>query len=211
VVIHGVAKEKRVMFAHKSVCRIVPVTALSMFVIGCATTESAAFRHMSAADHDAASRTPQSDPEIAAEHAAAAKRLRDAEQAVCVGVPEAERLQGPLAHPELIAHETVVRERLFPKGMLQTVGVTIDIRATPGATEQWLGRVTECNLAHYAALGWPQSDRSPLSVADASVTIRSTADGFRVTLTSKDLEVARALVAKGRDLTGGGSVQIASQ
>jgi hypothetical protein len=188
------------MFTTKTVRGFVPVAAASVLVVACATTQSTAFRHMSAADHDTASRALQSDPEAAEKHAAAAKRLRDAEQAACVGVPEAERLQGPFAHPERITSETVVRERLFPKGMLQPVGITIYLRAEPSVTEQWLGRITECNLAHYAVVGWPESDKSPLSVPDATVTVSSTGDGFRVTLTSKDSDIAHFLMSKGQGL-----------
>jgi hypothetical protein len=199
------------MFATKNVCRLVPVAAASALAFGCATTQATAFRHMSAAEHDTASRTLQSDAASAEEHTTAAKKLRDAEQAACIGVPDAERLQGPLAHPERITSETVVRERLFPKGMLQPVGITIYFRAEPGMTEQWLGRITECNLAHYAVLGWPESDRSPLSVPDATVTVSSTGDGFRVSLTSKDSDVARFLMSKGQGLVARSSVQVARQ
>jgi hypothetical protein len=185
--------------------------AAPVLVVGCATTQSAAFRRMSAADHDSASRASSADPQVAAEHATAAKDLRDAERSACAGVSDAERLQGPLAHTDKIMAESVVRERLFPKGMLQPIGIAIYIRAEPGMTEQWLGRVTECNLAHYAVVGRQDSDRSPLSVPNATVTVSSTGDGFRLVLTSKDSDVAQSLVTKGQELANSGSVQVARQ
>ena len=107
--------------------------------------------------------------------------------------------------------ESVIRDRLFPKGMLQPVGIAIYIRAEPGMTEQWLGRVTECNLAHYAVVGRQDGDKSPLSVPNANVTVSSTADGFRIVLTSKDSDVAHAVIAKGQSLASSGSVQVARE
>jgi hypothetical protein len=199
-----------VMSVFNSAVRLVAMAA-PVLVVGCATTQSAAFRRMSAADHDTASRASSGDPQAAAEHSAAAKELRDAERVACAGVSDAERVQGPLAHPDRIMAESIIRDRPFPKGMLQPVGLAIYIRAEPGMTEQWIGRVTECNLAHYAVVGRQDSDRSPLSVPDANVTVSTTGDGFRIVLTSKDSDVVHSLIAKGRDLAGSGSVQVAQQ
>ncbi len=196
------------MSLFNKVCQCVVVIA-PVVATGCATTQSAAFRRMSAVDHDSASRVPPSDPEAAAEHTAAARQLRDAERLACAGVSDAERLHGPLAQSDRIISAATLRERLFPKGMLQPVGVAIYLRAERGMTEQWLGRVTECNLAHYAVVGRSEGDRSPLSVPDANVTVSSTGDGFRIVLTSKDSDVAHALIAKSQNLTRTDAVQVA--
>jgi hypothetical protein len=167
----------------------------SVAVTGCAS-QSDAFRQMSAADHESAART---DPGEAQEHLQAARQLRDEEQIACFGVPDEDRVQGPLAHPERIAGIQVVQDRgEFPKAPLRPVGVAVDVRAEPGMTQQWLGRVVACHMAHVAVAG-PDARPSPLSVAHAQVSVSSTAVGFRVTVTSKDRDIARSVVDKGQE------------
>jgi hypothetical protein len=171
----------------------------SMAAAGCAS-QSAAFRQMSAADHENAARAAQSDPAQAQEHLDAAKRLREQEQVACYGVPEADRVQGPFARPEQITGIDVVRDRgVFPKGPLVPVGVVVNLRAEPGMTQQWLGRIVACHTAHIAVAG-PDPRPSPLSVANAQVSVSSSSVGFRVTVTSHDSDIARAVVNKGQEL-----------
>jgi hypothetical protein len=171
----------------------------SMAVAGCAS-QSAAFRQMSAADHENAARAAQGDPAQAQEHLDAAKRLREQEQAACYGVPDADRLQGPFARPEQITGIEVVRDRgAFPKGPLVNVGVAVSLRGEPGVTQQWLGRVVACHTAHVAVVG-PDPRPSPLSVANTQVSVSPTSVGFRVTVTSRDVDIARAVVDKGQQL-----------
>jgi hypothetical protein len=168
----------------------------SVATMGCAS-QSDAFRQMSAADHESAART---DPAEAQEHLQAAKELREQEESACYGVPEAARIAGPLARPESIAAIQVVRDRgEFPKAPLKPVGVAIDVRAEPGMTQQWLGREIACHMAHVAVAGVdPQP--SPLSVPNAQVSVSSTSVGFRVTVTSKDRDIARSVVDNGQRL-----------
>ena len=168
---------------------------------GCAS-QSAAFRQMSAADHENAARLASGDPEQAQEHLAAAKRLRDEEQVACYGVPDSDRLQGPFARPDRIASVEVLRDRgVFPKGPLEPVGVAVNLRADPGMTQQWLGRVVACHMAHVAVVG-PDPQPSPLSVANTQVSVSSTAVGFRVTVVAPrhNRDVARSVVDKGQEL-----------
>jgi hypothetical protein len=168
----------------------------SVATIGCGS-QSDAFRQMSAVDHESAART---DPAESQQHLEAARQLHDQEQAACYGVPETDRVEGPLARPERIAGIQVVRDRgEFPKAPLRPVGVAIDVRAEPGMTQQWLGRVIACHMAHVAVAGRdPQP--SPLSVLNARVSVSSTSVGFRVTVTSPDRDVARSVVDKGQEL-----------
>jgi hypothetical protein len=193
----------------------IAVTA-SIAAMGCGA-QSAAFRHMSAVDHESAARVAQGDPAEAQEHLEAAKRLRDEEQVACYGLSDSDRLQGPFAHPNQITSIEVVRDRgLFPKGPLVPVGVAVDLRAEQGMTQQWLGRVVACHMAHVAVVGQdPQP--SPLSVANTQVSVSSTSVGFRVTVTSHDRDVARSVLNKGQELAestyrqqGGGAVGMAS-
>jgi hypothetical protein len=175
----------------------IAVTA-SIATAGCAS-QSGAFRQMSAADHERAA-TASPDGALAQEHLEAARRLQSDERAACDGVPDADRLNGPFGPAHYVTNVEVVRDRgRFPKGPQQPVGVAVFVRAEPGLTQQWLGRVVACNMAHLAVVGGVERP-SPLSVADTNVSVSSTAVGFRVTFTSKDSDVARSLVDKGEEL-----------
>jgi hypothetical protein len=119
------------------------------------------------------------------------------ESVACAEVPELDRDQGPFARRDRIERVEEVRERLFPKAPPQLVGAAVYVRATPGVTEQWLGRVVECHLAHRAALGGLASDAATSPFAeDARVAVSATPTSFRVAITSPDLEVARSVLAK---------------
>jgi hypothetical protein len=198
------------MIGPKSVSGTLALAMASMVAAGCATTQSASFRHMSAADHEAAARTTP-EPDAAQEHLAAARKLRDEEQFACVNVPDAERQQGPLANPDRIAGVEIVKDKdpVYPKAPERAAGIAVYVRAEPGLTEQWLGRVLECHLAHVAVVGAAGS--SPLAVEDAKVSVSSTPAGFRVTITSKDSDTVRALVQKGQILAGNSSLKLASE
>lgn len=167
---------------------------------GCAT-ESSAFRHMSAETHEQAANVPSSDVGASAsDHLAAARRLRDMEQAACVDVPEADRDQGPFARRDRIMGLQPLSERPYPKQMLQPAGVAVYLRATPGLTEQWLGRVLECHMAHHAVVGDRIASRSPLFVDDVRVAMSSTGDGFRIAITTRDPAAAREVIERARTL-----------
>jgi hypothetical protein len=175
----------------------IAVTA-SIATFGCAS-QSDAFRQMSAADHERAA-SSSTDTALAQEHLDAASRLRNEERVACDGVPDADRLGGPFAQAQNVTHVDVVRDRvLLPKGFLEPVGVAVYLRAEPGMTQQWLGRIVACHVAHVAAMGG--EDRpSPLSVANTQVAVSSTSVGFRITVTSKDSGIARSVIDKGEEL-----------
>ncbi len=175
---------------------------LGFALLGCAATQSTSFRRMSAADHEQAA---QADPDAigatAAEHREAAQRLRETEHFACAEVPDVERDLGPFERRDRIVAVDAVKDRVFPKAPLQLFGVDVAIRATPGTTEQWIGRVIECHLAHYAVVGATAAQApSPLLVRGANIHVSSTADGFRVSITSKDIDVARQVLSAGRAL-----------
>jgi len=181
----------------------IAVTA-SIATVGCAS-QSDAFRQMSAADHERAA-SSSADAALAQEHLDAAKRLRNEESAACDGVPDADRMAGPFAQARLVTNVDVVRDRvLLPKGPLQPVGVAVYMKAEPGMTQQWLGRIIACHVAHVAVVG--QAERpSPLSVANTKVAVSSTSVGFRITVTSKDSDVARSVIDKGEQLAANAHV-----
>ncbi len=178
----------------------VTVMALASFVSAGCATQTAAFRHMSAEDHERVG-AAGGDAAEPSDHLAAAEGLRRAERAACYEVPDAERDAGPFAHRDQIAGVEVVRERLYPKAPPQAIGVVVTLRATRGETEQWLGRVIECHMAHRAVVGARMAQQTcPLAVDDARVGLSSTPTGFRVAITSKDLSVARSVIDSCRGL-----------
>jgi hypothetical protein len=157
---------------------------------------------MSAADHDRVASALPADPQTASEHANAARQLRDTERVACVGVPAEDRDAGPFADRSRIENVEVLRDKTWAKGMMQPIGVAIDMRSEPGMTEQWLSRVLECHLAHQAVVGRMAYGSSPLSQYGTKVTVTSTETGFRVVITSADIDVARSVIAKGEALVG---------
>jgi hypothetical protein len=157
-----------------------------------------AFRYPSDVDHDVASgASPTNRGDVANDSLAVTRRLRAMEQAACADVPEADRDQGPFAHREWITGFELLRDRPYPKEMLQPAGVAVYLRATPGMTEEWLGRVLECHLAYHAIVGDRPSHRSsPLLVDDIRVALSSTGDGFRIAITSRDIAAAREVIGR---------------
>jgi hypothetical protein len=183
-----------------------PLSALVCFVVsGCAATDATSFRTMTATEHEKVA-SSGGDGATTAEHLAAARDLREQERSACAEVPDADRDQGPFARRDRIVGAHELRARLFPKAPAQTVGVAVEIRATPGTTEQWLGRVVQCHLAHYAVVGGGLAEPGdPLMTAGAHVSVAATQTGFRVAITSQSLEVARELLQKGFALAGKGT------
>jgi hypothetical protein len=151
--------------------------ALASVVVGCAA-ESAESRRAAAADH---------------------------ERSACAAVPDRDRDEGLFAMRDQIVGVQEVRDRVFPKAPPQLVGVRIDLRATPGVTEQWIGRIIGCHVAHYAVVGGAPAVPSPILVPGAQVRVSSTSDGFRVSVTSNDADVARQALGAGRALLDGGT------
>ncbi|HSY25642.1 MAG TPA: hypothetical protein VK841_26165 [Polyangiaceae bacterium] len=195
------------MVVQKTV-RIALCTAVVVMAPACAS-QSGAFLHMSATEHEAAAHSV-SDPALAQQHEEAAQRMHSQEAALCYGISEADRDRGPLANTGEVTSVEIVRDRgLFPKGPLVPVGVAVDLRAESGMTEQWLGRVVACHMAHVAVVG---RDRfpGPLEVPDAQASVSSTGVGFRVTITSRDSDVAKSVVTRGKELALASSVPVAA-
>jgi hypothetical protein len=178
----------------------------SVGVLGCAATESEGFRRMAAVDHERAAASGADDlGATPAEHLEAARRLRGAERFACAEVPDRDRDEGLLAMRNRIVAIEAVRDKVFPKAPPQLVGVRIDVRATPGVTEQWIGRIIDCHVAHYAVVGAASAPPSPLLVQGTEIRVSSTSDGFRVSVTSKYSDVAREVLNAGRALAASGT------
>jgi hypothetical protein len=76
----------------------------------------------------------------------------------------------------------------------------------PGVTEQWIGRVIQCHVAHYAVVGTSATRAaSPPLTSRVLISVSSTAVGFRVSITSPDIDIARQLAQSGRALMANAS------
>jgi hypothetical protein len=180
-------------------------TAVAFLASGCAATESPSFRSMSAAEHERLA-SAGADGASPAQHLEASHDLREAERLACAEIPAAERDQGPFARRDRVVGAKELRARFYPKAPLQTAGVAIELRATPDTTEQWLGRVIQCHLAHYAVVGAATADPAdPLMIAGTQVAVSSTQTGFRVAITSSSLESAKEALQRGMYLSDKGS------
>jgi hypothetical protein len=125
----------------------------------------------------------------------------DVERAACAEIPDADRDQGPFGRRERIIRVDELREKIYPKAPPQPVGAAVYLRATPGMTEQYLGRVIECHLAHRALVGENVPDRdSPLYADKATISVSSTATAFRVSIKSLRGDVARSVIESANKL-----------
>ena len=183
------------------------ILVLASLAVGLANaacaTQSDGLRRMTAEDPERTAANESSPPGGAFgattyTHWAAAERLREVEQATCAEVPESDRDQGPLAHRDQIAAIETLSVRPYPKEpILQPAGVAVYLRTAPGMTEESLGRVLECHLAHHAVVGDRVADRaSPLFVDDARVALSATGAGFRIAITARNVAAARAIIER---------------
>ncbi len=177
------------MIVSKVLTGLVALASGSALVAGCASQPLARYATAGVVQTDAAESTDS------------AKQLASEEREACYQVPEADRVNGPFTSDCVLGVEVVRDHGVFPKGALVPVGVSVYLRAEPGLTQEWLGRIVACNMAHMAATG-PSSHPSPLAVRGSDVTVYSTGTGFRVTVTSKNSDVARSIVEQGQGLGG---------
>lgn len=143
----------------------------------------------------------------AARHRAASAALRAAEARACVGIAENDRDMSPFEHLEDMASvEPLVEPVSGPKGSVhtRTAGAEVTFRAVPGLTVEWLQRLVDCHLARNAARGHvvPEMPNCPLVPKGAAATVRSTGNGFAVSISSADDATAREILARAERLRG---------
>jgi hypothetical protein len=72
-----------------------------------------------------------------------------------------------------------------PKAVPRLVGAMVEVRATPGETEQWLGRVLQCESARH--------EGCVLAPSGARTEVTATPTGFAITVRSRDSETAHEI------------------
>jgi hypothetical protein len=125
----------------------------------------------------------------------------DRERAACAEISDSDRDGGPFARRDRVVRVEPLLQTVSPKAPAPPAGVAIYLRATPGVTEQWVGRLVECHVAHHVALAATGGGDDPLAVEDARVAVSSTATEFRVAITSPNVERARRILRAGSALS----------
>ena len=141
---------------------------------------------------------------MAADHRAASQALHDAEARACVGIPELDRDESPFQHREDIESVSPLYVPLSAKsGAQRLVGATVQFRAVPGMTAEWLQRIVDCHMARNAAMGYqmPEMAECPLMVKGATATVTSTGNGFVVRIEAQDYDAASAIRERAQALT----------
>lgn len=127
----------------------------------------------------------------------------------CVGVPATERDQGLLAYRDSIVGTRPLKEdvQIGKAKFTHDRGVLISLRAQPGMSAPWLGRVAACHIALVAAAGGPANGAAndPLLVPGATVRIEETYDGFVVSVRVPDDAAATETLRRAQALLTGPS------
>jgi hypothetical protein len=112
------------------------------------------------------------------------------EASACAGLPgpDVDRVIDGL-RTNVARVEPLRDNRNGPKAQPQLVGAMIEVRATPGETEQWLGRVVQCDRARHAG----PEDGSLLAPPGASAEVTATQTGFAIAVRSRDSGVAHEI------------------
>jgi hypothetical protein len=118
----------------------------------------------------------------------------------CAGLPAAvmdDAIAGLRANVESV--EPLI-ESSNPKAPPHRAGAVVHVRATPGMTAQWLGRVLACSAVRQVT----ETERWPPAFAGALREVTPTPTGFAITLRAREPDLAgeierqaRALVATG--------------
>lgn len=147
--------------------------------------------------------------ELAAQHRAASEALRNAEASACAGIAEEDRAESPFAHREDIRSVSELEEERRSGRQTRDVlvGATVEFRAVPELTEEWLQRLVDCHLARNASLGHQIEgmDYCPLVPAGVQADVRSVGDGFAIDVRSDDPQTAREVLRRAKALTGASS------
>lgn len=133
----------------------------------------------------------------------------------CVGVPAQEREQGLMAYRDSIAGTRVLTENVHvgKATFSHARGVVIALRAQPGMSAPWLGRVASCHIALTAAAGGPANGgpTDPLLVPGATVRVEDAFDGFVVSVRVPDDVSAAETLRRAQALLAGPSGPVTAE
>jgi len=167
-------------------------------VAGCVTPGTRP-HDMGVAGHELAAANAEEIP-VAAQHRAAAEVLRQAEAQACVGISERDRDTSPFANRQDIA--AVTRYTEWNRNGPRFAGATIEFRAAPGLTAEWLQRRIDCHRARSAVLGFDQPDIGvcPLALKGVTARVRSAGDRFLVEVSAGETSLAPEVLRRSQAL-----------
>jgi hypothetical protein len=124
---------------------------------------------------------------IAAQHRAAAARIRSVEARACYDLSSAERMARPIqTREDLLAVRTLPDYSRTGKAASQHGGATVLLREQPGMNAQSLERVLRCDAARALVEGG--ADRTPWAVPGSQAAVVQTDHGLLVEVTADDRE-----------------------
>ena len=127
----------------------------------------------------------------------------------CAGVPEKERELGLLAYRDGIADVRTlsVAEQVGKVQFAHARGALIEVRAQPGISGPWLGRVAACHMALATAGrgGTGGGNADPLLVSGVSLRVDETATGYVLSVRAPDDGAANEVMRRAQALTTGGT------
>lgn len=120
---------------------------------------------------------------------------------VCAGISVEQARATLAAMGKDVDGVDVVREESTAKPFaLRTVGADIHIRAEPGWTTPWLGRVVACHAMSEVAGAPCTGAECPLDLAGVTTGVSATGTGFTLAIRSDDYDVAREIVRRSQRL-----------
>lgn len=125
--------------------------------------------------------------------------LQRAEANACVGVKPADRASNPLREREILDVSPLVDEPTIEQAGGE-VGAVITVAPEPGLTAEWLQRRAECYAAGARLAGRTGQQDDPLTVPGASTAVRSTGNGFAISISAADPSDARTIIARAEAL-----------
>jgi hypothetical protein len=119
-------------------------------------------------------------------------------EGACAGLPSATVDRSVADLRANVESVEPLRDDPGPKAIPHLIGAVVQVRATPGMTAQWLGRVLACDAERHAAAPSCADERCPLAPAGASSEVTSTPTGFAVAVRSRDPDVAHQIERRAR-------------
>jgi hypothetical protein len=149
-------------------------------------------------DHE---REVQRQRQIAAEHRAAAARMRSVEARACNDVPTEELWARPTpTGGDVLAVRALPDYGRTGKASSQRGGATVLVREQPGMTPRKLERVLRCDAARALVYG---DEQTPWAVPGSKAAVVETDAGLLVEITSDDRETARKIEERAARLSRG--------
>lgn len=140
--------------------------------------------------------------ELALQHRAASRELRETEARACKNVPQGDQDISPFYHREDIVSAGPFMESVAYGGG-PVIGAEVVFASLPGMTAEWLQRVVDCHLARNAVLGEAAKEmpHCPLAVPHVKAQVRSIGTGFAVDITSNDEKSVKEVLSRTEALT----------